>query len=230
VEARRAYYSLDSVKVGFPLSFTATVDWDSLTNGQMDPTRRQEILPVLRKVHFNVVVTVGGSTVVPESAATPSTPGEDSRAAAVVGSTARALESLIGRWRFLKAVNIDPTSDYRIEDLGTEYQVRFKGADVRESMLMNMSHAFVLKRMTISDATSSMTVLPNYRATDEGLLLVGFKDLEQGSTNIQDSADIRYAEINGVRLPTEMIWKGDFAGHGMATVDFSFSNYQFTQH
>ena len=223
-KARQSYYNLANAGLN---EFRCQVlpDWDTTFNGlKADPVGRDQVLPILRKTHFELVVgPKGASTVSHQSELAP--PNEDvaERVRKAIGGTEQILTGFLQTWsQFM--INSTPLpdtdGDYQLEDIGDKYRLTAKEGSVDAIILMTRN--FEIEELKVTTPEFSGTVRPRLVRIKNQFILASYEGVYSiKSGNPQElSVKIEYGEVEGLSLPSKVIATMQLP---TATVEFPFT-------
>ncbi len=222
-QAAASYYNLKTEGVtGF--QFEIVPDWDSISkHWREDAIKRKQDLSILKRTHFQVVISPGGSHISHGSDIAPPNKEVADRVANSIRNVDRAVVSFFGIWGIFAISSpfsmVDP--DYRLEDLGEAYRLTSKGLSI------SMSHDFAITELRASAPERSAAVYPKLVASRNGFVVVGlnieYKSAAGGP--IRDSTTFEYQEVDGIKVPhfvkTTIVLPTE-----TTTIAFTFTNFQ----
>jgi hypothetical protein len=205
-------------------------EWDSIYKDlPVDPTVRDQLLPILKKIHFQVVVGPEGAlSVIPETDV--ATAEVANRVKGTVSDTEKILTGFLHTWLLFAIAPPLPevNSDYQVRDIDGKYRLNYKegSGDVSTSM----KHDFAIEELSFSSAEFTSTVLPNLLLDEKGFLLAGYSTSYIGKSNsLQMSVTIEYQEVQGIKMPSTVTAIVPLPA-GKVTPSFKFSEYQVKTH
>lgn len=224
-QARRSYYSLTAAGL---IEFQCDVlpDWDFIY--KQSPAG-QELLPILKKTHFQGVVgPSGASTISHQSDVAPSSEA----AAASVHTAVSGVESLLtgffAVWSQYAFTPPLPEVDdkYQLEDLGERYRLTYRQRGLIDVLTL-MNRDFAIEEDYVRAPQFSLRMRPKFASTKSGFEFVGYESSEQVGENmfLQSSVNIEYQEVEALQLPRTVNATIGQAPSPM-TVRLSFTNYK----
>ena len=207
-QARQSYYNLANAGME---EFQCQVlpDWDTTFKTlKTDPVGRDQVLPILRKTHFELLVGPdGASTVSHQSELAPPDEQVAERVRKATGGTEQILTGFLQTWSgfMVKSTPLpDADSDYQFEDLGAKYRVTSKEASIDAVILMG--HDFQIEEMKVATPEFSGTVRPRFVRIKHQFVLASYEaTYTAGSGNPQGlSVEIEYGDVQGLSLPSKV--------------------------
>ncbi len=228
-QAHQSYYNLANAGLS---EFRCQVlpDWDATFKTlKADPFGRDQVLPILRKTHFELLVGPdGASTVSHQSELVP--PNEDvaERVRKATGGTEKVLTGFLQTWSgfMVKPTPLpDTESDYQFEDLGDKYRIKMKEASTDAVILMGRD--FQIEEMTVVTPEFSGTVRPKFVRIKNQFILASYEGTYRaGSGNPQElSVQIEYGDVGGFSLPSKVTATVRLPS-GAVAVPLTFANCQ----
>jgi hypothetical protein len=92
---------------------------------------------------------------------------------------------------------------------------------------IDMSKDFLISQMSVLASGSKVIMWPKYVKTDKGLLMTSI-DSDIGNGQMKVSFDIRYQEIDGLKLPSSIVYRLVAPGHRV-NVDIALTKCQLTK-
>ena len=228
-QARRSYYNLADASLN---EFRCQVlpDWDTTFKAlKTDPVGRDQVLPILRKTHFELLVGPNGaSTVSHQSELAP--PNEDvaERVRKVTGGMEQILTGFLQTWsQFM----INPTplpdadGDYQLEDLGDKYRITSK--EVSADAVILLGRDFEIEELRVTTPEFSGTVRPRFVRTKNGFILGSYDATYKTASGTPQELTVRieYTEVEGLRLPSKVAATMQLPT-GAVEFPLAFANYQ----
>jgi hypothetical protein len=229
-EARTAYANLRDQGVK-EFRCEVRVDWDAaLASMKTDAAGREQLLPLLRQMHFEAVM---GSMVAPRvSQHFDGAPPNEETAARLREMTGGVERLLSGAWQELAVFLFDsplpPDGNYRVTAQGDEFRIAFGKEPVGIIETMNKDHA--LEEMLIATDRSTVTVRPQFTRGEKGYMpiVLDTSVAAAGADKAESHVEITYQAHDGFDLP-QTVKVTDKQLAGGTPVQFSFSNYQITK-
>ena len=223
-QALKGYYSLRAH--GFQeLHCQVSMDWDSMYAGLETDADGRELLPILKKVQYQVVVGPTGASNV--SHLSDSALSGDEMATRFRQSIDGFDQVLTGFFRTWAQFAIEPLlpkvgSDYEMEDLGARY--RMTQGDPSGKVTLEMNHDLVLDHMGISTEKVNGSVDPIYTPSKNGLMLTGYKaDLETNGETQHLVVEITNQAVDGFQVP-QVVSARVRTPTGIITIPLTFAN------
>jgi hypothetical protein len=229
-QARTAYYNLhDQGLTGFRCN--VRVDWNAaLASQNLDPSRTQELLPVLGQTHFDALLGVAGAPRV--SLQFDGAAPNDEMAARIRTASAGVERSLNGVLQELSSVLfgslLPPDRDYHLEAQGEHFRITFGSDEIRIVETMSKDHE--IEEMIVATQKSTVSVRPQFKRGEKGFLPVVIDSSVEaaGADKVELHVEIAYQRVEGLDLP-QTVSVRDKQLAGDRPVQFSFSNYQVTR-
>lgn len=225
--ARAAYYSL---KAQGMLEFRCNVqpDWDVMYKSlKPDAAATQELLPILQKTRFKVLVGPdGASTISHESDVVPPNEKVAERVRESVGGLEQVLTGFFQTWSGFVINPLIPAanSEYRMDDVGEKYRITSK--DSTADVVTTMDHSFAIEQVEVTAPNLTATLRPTWSRGANGLLLTGY-DASYKTTGApgQLSVKIQYEVVQGLSLPS-VVDATIPSANGPVTVRLNFKDYE----
>lgn len=207
-QARQSYYNLANAGMN-EFRCQLLPDWDATFKTlKADPIGRDQVLPILRKTHFELLVGPdGASTVSHRSELVP--PNEDvaERVRKATGGTEQVLTGFLQTWSgfMVKPTPLpDAASDYQFEDLGDKYRLTIKEASADALILMGRD--FQIEEMKAATPEFSATIRPKFVRIKNQFILSSYDGVyKAGSGDPQElSVEIEYGDVQGLSLPSKV--------------------------
>jgi hypothetical protein len=227
-QARQAYYNLKTAGViGFRCHIQP--DWDSiLTSAQDDETTQDEVLPIMKEMHFEVLVGPDGAPTVSRQFDVPP-PNQDiaERAASIADGIEKIITDFYQVWS-LFLVNSpfsDPGTEFKLKDSDGKYRLFYKKGP--NDVSLSMSHDFTIEEMKVSSDQFDATTHPLFVRVGNGLVLKGYQTILNTLSGTAARTDVVIVNdvYEGVTLPHTTIVTVRTANSSIVTT-LTFSNYQ----
>jgi hypothetical protein len=227
-QARGSYYSLKAKGL---VEFRCQVlpDWDSISKDlPFDAAGRDQLLPFLKKVHFQVVV---GPEVALTVSREPTDVPPNEEVANRLQRTASDLESVLkgflNEWSLFAFTPPFPEidGDYQLQEIDGKYHLAYKHGSGDVSTTMN--HSFAIEELNFSSANVTGSILPVLAESTSGFVLAGYNATYLGDegSSLQVSVTIDNQEVEGIKLPGTV--KATIPSQaGRVTLPFTFADYQ----
>lgn len=228
---RQARASYDTLKAEGVVEFRCQVqpDWDSISKAMtLDAMGRDQVLPALKKVHFQVVA---GPDAAPTVSHEPyaAQPDEEvaNRMQRTISDVEAVLTGFLNEWSLFALTPPLPEidGDYQLQEIEGKYHLAYKHGEGDVSTTMN--HSFAIEELNFSSAKVSGSILPILAKGKSGFVLGGYNAtyLEDAGNSLQVSVTIENRNVEGVNLPgtvNAMIPSQT----GRVTLPFTFTDYQ----
>jgi hypothetical protein len=204
--ARQSYYSLKAQGVT-EFRCQVSLNWESIANALKadNPVGRAQILPVLKRTHFELLVgRDGASTASRRSDVAPPTEEVAQRIRKVTDSTEKMLTGFIHTWSgfMMNSPLPDADSEYQLEDLGERYRLTYKEGP--GNVVTSMTHDFAIDETTLTLPGFEATFHPHFTGNKNGLVLVDYEATFKVASSDpgQMSVKIEYRGVEGLSLPS----------------------------
>jgi len=233
-DARRAYYSLHTAGLD---EFRATVkpNWELVLKDQLkaDPVGAQAWLKLLYGIHFSMLLDDAGKVTVTHHTDTEPTSEQQRKGFDdIYSGMDQAINGFFTTWSvfMLNSPFPSPDSEYKLEDLGTQYRLSYKdgAADVVTMMSKNM----IITDIRVTSAEFNSSVRPQFVHTAKGFVLTGY-DADYKPTSgpgvVKLALKIDHHPVNGLQLPDSLVL--DSVMDGAPThIELAFSDYAVKSH
>jgi hypothetical protein len=120
----------------------------------------------------------------------------------------------------------DPDSDYRLDDLGSQYRLAYKDGPADVETIMGRD--FAISEVKVVSAAFRSSIRPQFSHAAGGFVLTGYNADYEGqskdeSTHLEVAID--YQQVNGVKLPQTLNLKGSYGGSAFL-MELRFSGCQ----
>jgi hypothetical protein len=203
--ARQSYYSLKGEGLT-EFRCQVSLGWESTFKAlKADEVGRDQVLPVLKKTHFELLAgQSGASTVSHQSEVAPPTEEVAERIRKVTGGIEQILTGFMHTWSMFMMEPPLPAvdSEYQLEDLGEKYRLTYKEGPA--NVVTSMTHDFAIEEMTVTAPELEGTVRPHFARNKNGFVLVGYEaTYKAGSSGPQQlSVKVEYKKFEGLNLPS----------------------------
>ena len=216
-KARAACYNLRSRGL---LSFQSGLepDWDTMLAGarKTNPEGTDRAVKLLEAIHFHMTLAADDSVKVTHDTVEAPNDASAKGLAQVYGGMEQMTQGFFQTWSvFLLSYPFpEPGSPYHLVASGEQYQLTYKEGDTDE-VTTTLGKDLRILSMKVTTAAFSSLLQPQYEATSQGLLLVGYQaDYQSGNaaetTKLQ--VGIQYADVDGFKLPSELNLQGSYGG------------------
>lgn len=224
-KAKQSYYSLKTT--GFAeFRFQAVPDWDSMYKDlHTDAVANDQLLPILKKTHFMVVVGPdGASSVSHQSDDAPPSEEVAERIRKTTNGVDQVLTGFLHTWTGFSMAPLFPDidSDYQVEDTGTEYRVSYKEGET--DLVTTIGRDYAIKNIQVTASTMNIAMQPAWKTVKSGFLLTGYDaTIKTDSGGLQTlSVAIQYEELEGLNLPNAITAKVTMPDGGAIHIPLAF--------
>lgn len=232
-QARAAYYNLRAQGLT-DFHCTATPNWAKLLEAfrQKDQAGYDKALSTLNQLSFAVSVNANGKTEVTHNRPTAGNAQVESGFQEIYKGMEQMMSGFFDTWSPFAFSGLfpEPDSDYRLDDLGSQYRLTYKdgAADVETTM----GRDFAISELKVATATFRSSIRPQFSKGAQGFMLTGYNADYEGqskeeTTHLEVSID--YQQINGVKLPQTLSLKGSY-GASPFQVELAFTGCQANKH
>lgn len=229
-QARKSYYNLrDAGLKGFRCD--VRLDWDAaLRSMKTDDATREDLLPQLRQMHFEVVLSPGGA---PEISRKFDGAPPDEQAAQRIRTATGHIEQMLGEFlqewsMFAFGPPLPSTSqNYRLDRSGDDIHITIRSDPV---VFETLNKDYALGEVAFADQHSTATMHPQFKRGDKGYVPAALDSSIKaaGADEIKNHVEIAYQTTEGFDLPrTVTVQNKQPAGEVQA--QFSFDNYKITK-
>jgi hypothetical protein len=232
-QARSAYYSLQAH--GFiEFRCNMTPNWEVFLQEERktNPSGADRALHKLEGPQFVISLGASGSAKIARSTmAADQKPEEITQ---IYDDLEQTVSNVFATWfSFVNSPNLPAVEDkYQLEERGTRWHLTYKAGSLEVGTIMDKD--FSIREWKATAPNFVMTILPQFTATGEGLLLAGY--WLDYSARVPDANDatqlqlrIAYQEANGLQLPRKMNLGGVYGG-GPILFEVAFSDCVVTRH
>lgn len=173
----KAWHSYYSLKAQGMLEFRCNVqpDWNlTYKSVKADPSTMQDLMPLLQKTYFKVIVgPEGASTVSHESDVAPSNEKLAESMRKSIGGIEQILTGFFQTWSGFVVNPLLPAtdSDYRVEELGDKYRLTYKEGATTD-VVTTLDHNFAIEQFEVTEPNLTATLRPTWTRNEKGLLLL----------------------------------------------------------
>lgn len=201
--ANLAYYNLKAQGLS-EFSCQVRPDWDAAFKDiQMDALVRDQVLPIAKKMRFQVVVGPSGAALV--SHQSPEAPSSEDVATRVRDMSSGMEQMVTGFFETWSQIMINPPlpgadNEYQMEESGGDF--RFTAAAASTHVAVSMSHDFVIDSIEVKSPKLEGVVRPKFERREGALVLVGYDaKYKTDSASQQLAVKVEYQEVEGLALP-----------------------------
>lgn len=229
-QARKSYYNLhDAGLKGFRCD--VRVDWDAALRAmKTDEAAREQLLPLLRQMHFEVAMGPGGAPEI--SRRFDGTPPDEQamqRLRAATGRFEQMLGEFFQEWSMFAFGPPLPstTQNYRLEQAGDDLHITVRSDPV---VFETLNKDYAIEEVAFAEQHSTATMRPQFKRGEKGYIptVLDSNIAAAGADEIKNHVEIAYQNMEGFSLPqTVSVQSTQPAGD--VRVQFSFENYQITK-
>ena len=205
-QARQSYYGLKHEGV-LELRCTVKPDFDSIFAAvKADAVGRDQVLPILRRVHFQVVIgPEGASSVSHQSDLAPPNEQVAGRVRKAIEGMEQTVTGFLQTWSmFMVAPPLpDIDSEYQLEDFGERYRLSYK--EESATVVTSMNHEFTIDNIKVKTGEFEGSVNPHFERSHKGLILIGYESISKTTSSDEPqqlSVTIGNQEAEGFTLPS----------------------------
>lgn len=233
-QAQRAYYSLR--KQGLDeLQATVKPNWELVLKDELksNPEQGQNALKLLNGLHFTMLLDKDGKVTVTHRTDTEP-PNEQVRKGfeQIYGGIDQAVSGFFATWSLFMLTSPFPAaaSDYKLEDLGSQYRLSYKDGD--SDVVTLLGKDLLISEIKVTSAQFASTVKPQLVSTSQGFELTGYVGdyrPTSGPGLVHLDVKIQHQPISGLKLPVSLI--ADSVYDGAPThMELAFSEHQVKSH
>jgi hypothetical protein len=205
-QARQSYYNLTNAGLnGFRCQVQP--DFDATFKAlKASPIVQDQVLPILRKTHFELLVGPNGASTVSHQSELP--PPNEDVAGRVRNATAGVEQILTGFMETWSQFMINSTplpdanGDYQLENLGNKYRITAKQGSADAVILMDLDYEITELKATTSELSG--TIWPKFIRIKNQLILASYVYSAQSGDPQELSVEIEYGDIEGLKLPAKV--------------------------
>lgn len=233
-QGRNAYYSLRAQGLD---GFQSTIkpNWEQVlkAGGANDPEQMQGALKLLNGIHFTMLLDQNGKvTVTHKTDIEP--PNEQARQGfdQIYSGIDQAVSGFFATWSLfmLNSPLPEVNSDYRLDDLGSQYRLSYKEGS--SDIVTLMGKDLVIQEVKVVSPQFTSIVKPRVSKTGKGFVLTGYVGdytPASGPGVVHLDVKIDHAAIQGLQLPVSLI--ADTTLDGAPThMELAFSEYEVKAH
>jgi hypothetical protein len=233
-DARHAYYSLRAAGLD---EFRATVkpNWELVLKDQLasDPAAAQAGLKLLNGLHFSMLLDRSDKVTVTHHADTePSNEQQRKGFDDIYSGMDQAINGFFTTWSLFMLNSPLPTadSDYKLEDLGTQYRLSYK--DGSSDVVTMMGKNLIITDIKVTSSEFDSSVRPQFVHTAKGFVLTGY-DADYKPTSgpgvVNLKLKIDHQPVSGLQLPVSLVL--DSVMDGAPThMELAFSAHEVKSH
>jgi len=233
-DARHAYYSLRGAGLD---EFRATIkpNWEILLKDQLkaDPASAQAGIKLLNGLHFSMLLDgTDKVTVTHHADAAPVNEQQRQGFDQIYSGMDQAISGFFTTWSLFMLNSPLPSADseYRLEDIGTQYRLSYKdgSADVVTTMGKNL----IITEIKVNSREFVSSVRPKFVHVAKGFVLTGYDADYQpasGPGAVKLAIKIDHEPVSGLQLPVSLVL--DSVMDGTAThMELAFSEHEVKSH
>lgn len=209
-DARHVYYSLRSAGLD---EFRATVkpNWELVLKDQLkaDPVGAQAGLKLLNGLHFSMLLDRNDKVTVTHHADTePSNEQQRKGFDDIYSGMDQAINGFFTTWEIFMLNSPLPSADsnYKLEDLGTQYRLSYK--DGASDVVTMMGKNLIITDIRVKSAAFASSVRPQFVHTAKGFVLTGY-DADYKPTSgpgvVKLTLKIDHEPVSGLQLPVGLV-------------------------
>jgi len=205
-QARQSYYNLTNTGLdGFRCQVQP--DFDTTFKAlKAAPIVQDQVLPILRKTRFELLVGPNGASTVSHQSELPP-PNEDvaGRVRNATTGTEQILTGFMETWsQFM--INSTPLpdadGDYQLEDLGNKYRITSKQPSADAIILMDRDYEIAELKVTTPELAG--TIWPKFSRIKDQFILVSYVYRAESENPQELSVKIEYGDVEGFKLPSKV--------------------------
>jgi hypothetical protein len=233
-DARHGYYSLRGAGLD---EFSATVkpNWELVLKDQLkaDPAAGQAGLKLLNGIHFSMLLDRSDKvTVTHHTDTAPSNEQQRKGFDDIYSGMDQAISGFFATWELfmLNSPLPSPNSDYKLEDLGTQYRLSYK--DGASDVVTMMGKNLIITDIKVTSADYLSSVRPQFVHTAKGFVLTGYDaDYKptSGSGVVKLSLKIDHEPVSGLQLPASLVMDSMLDG-APTHMELAFSEHEVKSH
>jgi hypothetical protein len=224
--AQKAYSSLAAQGLN---GFRCRVQPDFDTRFKTLPAEESQLLPILKKVRFNVEGGGNGAvSVTHQSNGAPPDRQVADHVTQALGGTDQVIEGFLQTWGpfAITAPFAGSNGGLVIEDLGANYRMTQK--DELNNIVMLVRHDFAIEQIDLVLPSKNLTIRPHWDVTAKGWRLAGYDGVytsASGQTQ-QVSAKVEYQDVEGFQLLRSVDLTVQLSASSSVRLPIAFSEYQ----
>jgi len=194
-----------------------------------DAVGESQLLPILRKVRFQVVAGAdGAATVSHQSDEAPPNQQVGARVTQSIGGMDQVIDGFLQTWAPFAITSPFAGSDaahVEIEDIGTKYRLTVKDASI--DLVMMIRRDFVIEQFDVAVSGKNVMLRPEWDATPKGWRLASYEGTYGSGPgqSQQLSAKFEYQDVEGFQLLRSVDVTVQLPA-GTVHVPIAFSEYQ----
>ena len=215
-KAREACYNLRSRGL---VSFQSGLepDWDTMLAGarKTNPEGTDRAVKLLEAIHFHMNLSQDDTVKLTHDAVQAPNDAAAKGLAQVYGGMEQMTQGFFQTWSvFLLSYPFpEPGGSYHLIASGEQYQLTYKDGDAE--VVTTLGKDLRITSMKVTSSAFSSLLQPQYEATPQGLLMVGYQaDYQTGNAaeTTQLQVGIQYKDVDGFKLPSELNLQGSYGG------------------
>ena len=227
-EARLAYYNLHARGLK-EFSCQVLPDWDATYKSlRGDAVGRDQLLPILKKVRFRVLVgATGAASVSHQSDVAPPSAAVAARVEQSTGGIDQVVSGFFQTWSLFTFGTFfaEASGTLQVEEAGDKYRLTEKDASTDALVVMNKD--LTIEHATVESPRVTGSMDPIFTATTEGLLLTSFDSkVSIGEQEPEISVKITYQKVGGYQLPHIVNAAVSMPGGQRVALPLTFANCQ----
>jgi hypothetical protein len=233
-QARGAYYSLQARGfVAFRCNMTP--NWEVLLQEERktNPGGADRALRQLAGPQFVISLGADGAAKIARSAMAATKDQKPEEITQIYDDLEQSVSNVFATWfSFVNSPNLPAVDDtYQLEERGAQWHLTYKTGPLEVGTIMDKD--FSIREWKATSPDLVMTLLPQFTATKEGLLLAGYQlNYSAKVPNPNDATQLQlriaYQETNGLQLPQKMNLGGVYGG-GAILFEVTFSDCVVTR-
>ncbi|MCU1255381.1 MAG: hypothetical protein JWM83_1680 [Candidatus Angelobacter sp.] len=233
-EGRHTYYSLRGAGLD---EFRATVkpNWALVLKDQIkaDPAAAQAGLKLLNGLHFSMLLDRSDKvTVTHHTDIAPSNEQQRQGFDQIYSGMDQAISGFFATWSMFMLNSPFPTadSDYKLEDLGTQYRLSYK--DGSSDVVTMMGKNLIITEIKVNSPEFVSSVRPQFAHTAKGFVLRGYDadyTPKSGPGVVKLAVKMDHEPVSGLQMPTSLVM--DSVMDGAPThMELAFSEHEVKSH
>ena len=205
--ARESYYSLKGERLG-EFRCQVYVDWDSMYQDlKTDAIARDQLLPILRKTHFQIVVgPEGSSTVSHQSELAPPNEQVAERVRESITGVEQVLTGFLQTWSVFAVTPPFPAvdSDYQVEDLQDKLRLSYREGST--AVVTLMTRDFAIDEQDVKLPEMDFSIRPRFSQSKKGFVVRGWEANTKPTVGAaqQMSVEIENRSFESFDLPSKI--------------------------
>ncbi len=233
-KCRDSYYSLRALGLD---EFQSTVqpNWEQVLKdqGATDPEALKAGLKLLNGLHFTMLLDQKGNVTMTHHTDTEP-PNEQVKKGFedIYSGINQATSGFFATWSLFMLTSPFPEaeSDYKLDDLGTQYRLSYK--DGASDVVTLIGKDLAVREITVDTAEFNSVIKPQLSKTASGFMLAGYEGdytPKAGKGAVHLNVKINHAPVNGMQLPVTLIADTSLDGTP-SHMELAFADYQIKKH